>query len=139
MLEHAEIAIAAAPLIADAQAVAKQDRRTQDILRVIEQVEKFWQKDRLPENIRILAMTIIDLLQACSIETDQLRSILDGEKRRCGLLPTELSPYAFTVQALAHTDALDFKKNLWSIKNYVLSFTLQWICRLGYSIRTIAS
>ncbi|MGB8681990.1 MAG: hypothetical protein WCD12_03810 [Candidatus Binatus sp.] len=110
MLEHAEVAIAEANRLSDARAVAKKDDRTDNILRIIEQVENFWPEDRLPDNVKRLAETIFDLLRAGDLSANDLADILEAEKRRIGLLPTDLSPYAFVVQAMAHTDTINFQE-----------------------------
>ena len=109
MLEHAEVAIAEANRLSDARAVAKKDDRTDNILRIIQQVESFWPEDRLPDNVKRLAETIFELLRACDLSANDLADILEAEKRRIGLLPTDLSPYAFVVQAMAHSDRIDFQ------------------------------
>jgi len=109
MLEHAEVAIAEASRLSDARAVAKKDDRTDNILRIIQQVESFWSKDRLPDNVKRLAETVFDLLRTCDLSANDLAAILEAEKRRIGLLPTDLSPYAFVVQAMAHSDTVDFQ------------------------------
>ena len=110
MLEHAEVAIAEANRLSEARAVAKKDDRTDNILRIIHQVENFWPEDRLPDNVKRLAETIFDLLRACDLSANDLADILEAEKRRIGLLPTDLSPYAFVVQAMAHADRIDFQE-----------------------------
>jgi ppGpp synthetase/RelA/SpoT-type nucleotidyltranferase len=109
MLEHAEVAIAEANRISDARAVAKKDDRTDNILRIIEQVESFWPEDRLPENVKRLAETIFELLRACDLSAYDLDPLLKAEKRRVGLVPTDLSPYSFVVQAMAQSHNIDFR------------------------------
>jgi ppGpp synthetase/RelA/SpoT-type nucleotidyltranferase len=109
MLEHAEVAIAEADRLSGAGAVAKNDDRTNNILRIIEQVNAFWPEDRLPKDIKRLAEIVLDLLRCCDTGTHQLTPILEGEKRRIGILPSGLSPYAFFIQSLANTNAVDFQ------------------------------
>lgn len=110
MLEHAEIAIAEANKLADAPAVAKKDVRTAGILKLIDDVERIWTEQRLPKDLKRLAETILRLLQTCDLQAADFAPLIDAEKRRIGLLPADLSPYAFTVQALAHSKVLDFEK-----------------------------
>jgi hypothetical protein len=109
MLEHAEIAIAEADRLSAAQSIAKKDQRTSNILQIIEQVLAFWPQDRLPANIKRLAETINDLLRSSGLPIDQLSIVLNDEQSRIGQIPIGLSPYAFTVQALAHTSLIDFR------------------------------
>lgn len=109
MLEHAEIAIAEAERLANSSGVSKKDRRTDEILKVIEQIGQFWAADALPANRKRLAESILDLLTASKLEADQLRDIIEVERRRIGLLPRDLSPYSFTLQALLHSTPADFE------------------------------
>ena len=109
MLEHAEIAIAEAERLAISPSVAMNDPRTSSILKIISQIEQFWPKDALPEDLKRLAENILGVLQAGDVKDDQLLSFLEAEKRRIGLLPRDMSPYAFAVQALAQSTVIDFK------------------------------
>lgn len=109
MLEHAEIAIAEAERLAISPSVAMNDPKTSSILKIISQIEQFWPKDALPEDLKRLAENILGVLQAGDVKDDQLLSFLEAEKRRIGLLPRDMSPYAFSVQALAQSTVIDFK------------------------------
>lgn len=110
MLEHAEVAIAEANRLSDSRSVAKKDRKTENILRIIEQIARIWPDDRLPHDVKRLAETIWNLIRACDLSTDQFTGIIEAEKRRVGLLPVDLSPYAFFVQALAQSNDFDFQE-----------------------------
>lgn len=112
MLEHAEIAIAEANRLADTPAVAKKDERTTEILKVIAQIRDVWSADRLPSDVKRLAETIQQIFQRCRFDVDQLSPILNAEKVRIGMLPKNLSPYAFVVQALANSGLVDFQAAL---------------------------
>lgn len=112
MLEHAEVAIAEANRLADTPAVAKKDRKTSGILELINHLNSIWSKDRLPSDIKRLAQSIFDILKICEFGTDKFVSLIDDEKRRLGLLPAHLSPYALTVQALANSREVDLEKKL---------------------------
>lgn len=109
MLEHAEIAIAEAERLADSSGVAKKNPRTDETLKVIEQIGQFWPSDALPWNRKRLAESILDLLVTSQLEAAQLREIIEAEKHRVGLLPRDLSPYSFTLQALLHSTSADFQ------------------------------
>ncbi|MCJ2097484.1 hypothetical protein [Methylobacterium sp. E-046] len=112
MLEHAELAISEASTLSRSSAVAKQDSRTADILKIIEQVERFWAADALPADRKRLAENIRAALSIAKIKAEDLFALLEGEQRRFGLVPRELSPYAFVVQALANTPSVDLEKKL---------------------------
>ena len=110
MLEHAEIAITEADRLAKAPAVAKQDKRMRGLLRLIEHMRSIWPSESLPADTKRLAETVFDLLYSCDLNVDAFPKIVEAERRRLGILPTDLSPYAFTVQALAQSSAIDFKQ-----------------------------
>jgi ppGpp synthetase/RelA/SpoT-type nucleotidyltranferase len=112
MLEHAEIAIAEANRLADAPAVAKKDERTAEILKLIEQIRALWSPDRLPKDIKRLAETTQHIFKSCKLDVKNLAAMLDAEKQRLGMLPNDISPYAFIVQALAHSGEFDFRAAL---------------------------
>ncbi|MFB2553853.1 hypothetical protein [Ensifer soli] len=116
MLEHAEIAIAEANRLADAPAVAKKDEVTTETLKLIEQIRAQWSPDRLPRDIKRLAETTQKMFKALRLDVDQLTPILAAEKRRVGLLPNDISPYAFIVQALSHSSIFDFQSALQKAK-----------------------
>ncbi len=117
MLEHAEIAIAEAERLADSPAISKKDRDTASTLEIIQVLHAFWNADRLPRDIKRLAESIRGVLNVCDVRPNQLLTVLNSEKARIGVLPTNLSPYAFLVQALAHSEGMDFQARLASGKN----------------------
>jgi hypothetical protein len=45
-----------------------------------------------------------------NLDAPQLKDILDAEKLRVGMLPRDLSPYSFALQALLHSTIADFQK-----------------------------
>jgi len=117
MLEHAEIAIAEAERLADSPAISKSDCDTNSTLQIIHTLRNFWTADRLPRDIKRLAESIRGILKTCSIPTDQLEPILNAEKSRIGVLPANLSPYAFLVQALAHNGEVDLQSKITNNRN----------------------
>ena len=117
MLEHAEIAIAGAERLADSPSISKKNRDTAKTLTIIQVIREFWPDERLPRDIKRLAESMRGVLQTCGIEANQLKTFLETEKKRIGLLPINLSPYAFMVQALANSSALDFKAKIVSANN----------------------
>ena len=110
MLEHAEVAITEANRLADAAGVSKQDRQTISVLQLIEKLRNTWGDERLPEDVKRLAEALLALFRAAGMEIDRFNDIIDAEKRRIGLLPQDLSPYAFTLQAVANFDIENFRQ-----------------------------
>lgn len=117
MLEHAEIAIAEAERLANSPAIAKKDQETESALEIIHVIHGFWTPEHLPRDIKRLAESIIRIMKMCDLKSSDLRLVLDEEKNRFGVLPTNLSPYAFLVQALANKSDLDFRKKFTSNRN----------------------
>lgn len=110
MLEHAEIAIAEANRLADTPAVSRKDEKTAATLRILEDIKNIWSAERLPNDVKRLAVIILELFKICDLPSDSLLKLIEAEKRRFGLLPADLSPYAFVVQALANSKEVDFEK-----------------------------
>ena len=110
MLEHAEVAIAEANNLANAPAVAKRNDRTIAIRTLIDQIQQIWSADQLPADTKRLAESIYNVLWAASIDVGQYQDVIKREKTRVGTLSKNLSPYAFTVQAVAHDPNVDFRK-----------------------------
>lgn len=112
MLEHAEIAIAEAVRLADAPAVAKIDKKTGHILKIMDIIGKTWNADSLPIDRKRLSDNVLQLLILCDASPEDLTKIIDTERRRIGLLPAHLSPYAFILQALIQNPVIDFKSKI---------------------------
>lgn len=109
MLEHAEIAIAEAERLAETPIIGKVDAKTKDILDVLQQIEGFWDPELLPLDKKRLAENILRLLAVAKLEAKNLGAILTGERARLGIVPVDLSPYAFLVQALLQDVGLNFE------------------------------
>ena len=110
MLEHAEVAIAEADRLADAAGVSKRDQQTTSVLQLIEQIRSIWNNERLPEDVKRLAEALLAIFRAADVELDRFSDIINAERGRVGLLPQDLSPYAFTLQAIANFDMERFRQ-----------------------------
>lgn len=105
MLEHAEVSIQEAQRLASCSILAKQDRPTEQIRAGIELLKQHWGASELPENVRLLAHNLINLLNALEIDLDRLRVVLDdGKKAHSGAHPSNLSPYGIIVQYLFRSE-----------------------------------
>ena len=109
MLEHAEIAIAEAALMASSPSVSKNNYKSTNILKIIPQLENFW-PNRLPGDRKRLAENILNVLNSASIQPNQLSTFIEEEQKRIGSISLDLSPYAFVVQALAQSKDINFEK-----------------------------
>ena len=112
MLEHAEVSVSEAMTLARGASVAKEDQQTKDVLETIGHVRQVWAEDQLPRDVRRLASSVLWLVRLCGIGVEEFRSVVEGERDRVGGVPRELSPYAFTVQALAQSNWVDFRAAL---------------------------
>ena len=109
MLEHAEVAIAEATGLSASPSVAKVDDRTASTISVLTQVSAYWPTDQLPEDVKRLSESVLELLQCCDRKPADLTAILDKEVARLGTLPNDLSPYSFALQALVNDPDSDFQ------------------------------
>jgi len=101
MLEHAEISIQEAELLAASTSLAKEDEITATIKRAIALVKGQWTDDQLPKDVRRLAVNITVLLDGLRIDLRRLEVILnEGKVQRSGAHPVNLSPFATVVQYL---------------------------------------
>lgn len=112
MLEHAEISVAEASQLARSSGVDKEDQRTRDILGVISYLREVWPADQLPRDIRRLATNILAVLRGCGVRVEKLPGIVADEAQRVGSVPKDMSPYAFTIQALAHSRSAGLQRAL---------------------------
>ena len=110
MLEHAEVAISEATLLATAIGVAKEDRKTSTTSTLIDKLRNTWSEERLPGDIRRLAEVVNELFVAADIGIECFEEVIAAEKGRIGQLPLDLSPYSFTVQALANFNKFEFER-----------------------------
>ena len=101
MLEHAEVSIYEAEQLAQSQALAKTNRTTKKLQRIIALLRALWNEQDLPKDVRRLAENIQALMTAVKIEAPQLRAILEKQQQQGkGPLTRNLSPYGVVVQSL---------------------------------------
>ena len=112
MLEHAEVAIAEANILAETSSIAKSDKKTVAKTELLSYIQNTWNTERLPGNLRRLADSILEVLQLCGLSVDDFPGLISNEQCRIGTLPIDLSPYSFTVQALANSSKVNLKKVL---------------------------
>ena len=112
MLEHTDLVIEEANKLEKAFSIAKRDDCTANIENLIGQINRIWHRKQLPSDVRRLAKTIYEVLSIAGFTANDFSKIIDAEKLRRGKLLGNLSPYAFTVQALSHLSCIDFKDKL---------------------------
>ncbi len=101
MLEHAELSIQEANMLAESSVLAKEDLRTKRIKAGIDLLKSQWSQDELPHDVRRLAENIITLLTLLNLDISHLENIIrDDKARRGGYQMANLSPYGTVVQYL---------------------------------------
>lgn len=117
MLEHAEVSISEAELLSSSTTISKNDKRTNNMAEVIHHIECFWAEDAWPNDRKRLAENILSLIEMVGVNPNNLVRILEAEKLRYGVIPLNLSPYAFTLQALAQSQDIAFEEKFNSHEN----------------------
>ena len=112
MLEHAEVAISEAQELAHADALSKQDRRTNELSLLLDKIREIWPREALPNDLKRLAENILSILQLCGLQAKDFLQVIQKERDRVGILPVNLSPYAFSVQALAWREDIQLHERL---------------------------
>ena len=112
MLEHAEVAISEAKELAHSDTLAKQDRRTKELSLLLEETRDIWPQVALPTDVKRLAENMLSVLQLCGLAAKDLPRVIQVERDRVGILPMDLSPYAFLVQALAWNEEMHLHEQL---------------------------
>jgi len=120
MLEHAELAISEAPSLATAKGFDKKDTYTSEITELIVVIQKIWEEDFLPSDMKRLSENISNILRVVGVTPTKLDDILHKEIVRNGILPSDLSPYAFIVQALANNREVDLISKLKTRRKFCL-------------------
>ena len=110
MLEHAEVAIDKAGSLSEGSSVAKSDRRTIIVRELMGEIKRVWTDDRLPTDLKRLAENILNILRIAGPGEVRFQEVIASEQKRLGVLPYDLSPYALTLQALAHFQGIDFQR-----------------------------
>ena len=123
MLEHAELAIAEASVLAGSGVIALEDKGSKELKSAIEVVRAHWTESELPRDVVRLATNMLDLLRSLGLPADVLENILSNG-RVAGSHPANLSPYGALVQYLVNQQGqkvVDFaKKDARSRRNKVL-------------------
>lgn len=101
MLEHAEVSILEVERIAESVALNKSNKETEDLLRIITVIRRFWEEDSRPKNMVSLARNIFSLLKSIGLSIDDLANILEKETEAGrGARILDLSPYCTIIQSL---------------------------------------
>lgn len=100
MLEHAEVTINEAAVLSLSPALAQTTDRVDELANMLKLLRNTWPDNFLPLNINRLAQSVCDLLRGGKVRHDELEACLQRLKTD-ETLPTNLSPFAVIVKALA--------------------------------------
>jgi ppGpp synthetase/RelA/SpoT-type nucleotidyltranferase len=113
MLEHAELSIQEAELLAESSALAKTDNNTRVLQDYMVLLTSEWNVPDLPTDIRRLAENVKGLMELMKLRVNQLKTALDAERGRGrGPLTQNLSPYGIVLQTLMTEFPAEFKNAL---------------------------
>ena len=112
MLEHAELSIQEADMLSKTAFIEKEDGETLRVKEVIKLLQDVWPEELLPlKDMRRLAQNINNIIETIKITTSRLCNILNEEKNKFnGIIPINITPYAFVIQTLLHHEEEKMKK-----------------------------
>jgi ppGpp synthetase/RelA/SpoT-type nucleotidyltranferase len=101
MLENAELSIGEAKRLTDCEMLKRTDRGHSDLKETIQNIRARWEGDQLPEDLRRLALNVIELTRALKIPIADVWQILDGATASGkGTQTANLSPFGSILAAL---------------------------------------
>jgi ppGpp synthetase/RelA/SpoT-type nucleotidyltranferase len=101
MLEHAEVSIQAATILASTENLKKTNETSSRISGLINLLLELWPEPALPNDKKRLAENIDQLLKNINLDQEELRQILDKETSNGkGVNTLNLSPYGTIVQSI---------------------------------------
>lgn len=107
MLEHAEVSIIEAEKLSGSPCIAKEDKETEKLRFMIENIICLWPKEKLPADVVRLSEISCNFLSLLKIEhEDFLRALMQASANGNGVNVENLSPYGVVVQT-----ACDFFPN----------------------------
>ncbi|WP_316824720.1 hypothetical protein [Pedobacter miscanthi] len=113
MLEQAELAISGAEHLSLLPELAKEDKKTLELKKVLGFLTKNFQREQLPTDLLRLSQITSDLLKNFKISIEELESLLvDENARGRGVNTLDLSPYAIMVSTIKNGDIIKFKNAL---------------------------
>ncbi len=101
MLEHAELSILEADKLSRSNSLNKKDSQSKNISKIIKFLEESWDNSMLPDNKKLLAENINNLIRNLSIDLSILKKVIEEETKLArGCKTLNLSPYGIIVQSL---------------------------------------
>jgi len=99
MLEHAELTIEQAALLASSSSLGREDKETEELRSIISFILDQWPSDQLPNDLRRLSQNIRDLLKLVNVNGPRWKQLIQAEAL-LGPLPLDENPYQTTVRLL---------------------------------------
>lgn len=105
MLEHSEISILEAEILAKSEHLNKTTKNIMNLLKIIELLKNKWTDSDLPKDTVRLARNIMSIMEYIDINLDRLNEILNEEtKIDRGIKTLNLSPYGIIIQSLLNQE-----------------------------------
>lgn len=111
-IEYAEISIQQADSISRGPALQITDQRTADLASLIQLLQSNWNRSDLPENLRGLASTLLNIIYDVNISVSALSKIIEKAKTNASFPPLNVSPYSAILEILLHSEAGKIKTAL---------------------------
>ena len=100
-LENAEVVLCEIDTLARSKVLARIDKYTQRVNRITELLERHWETNSLPEDVKGLSSNVERLIRAMNVSIERLSKILETEKGiGLGTLPQNLSPFGIITSSL---------------------------------------
>lgn len=117
MLDNIELTINESETLAKSEHIKKEHPEYKDLNKIIKFFKEYWQKERLPKDIRRLALNIKELMLHLDIKIEELKEIITTENTEGrGTNTLSLSIYQVIVQSLINQRPDKMKKFLKSPK-----------------------
>jgi ppGpp synthetase/RelA/SpoT-type nucleotidyltranferase len=101
MLEHAEVSINEADQLSKSSSIKKINFETKQIKKIINVLKEMWPTVALPQNLKLLAINLKNILNELGLSPKNLKEILEKDtEENLGVKALNLSPFGIVVQAL---------------------------------------
>ena len=100
-LENAEMVLCEINTLARSKVLARMDKYTQRVNSITQLLERHWEANNLPEDVKGLSSNVERLIRAMNVSIQRLNDILETEKGiGLGTLPQNLSPFGVITKSL---------------------------------------
>lgn len=110
VLESAETAISSSKELAKGPTIAKEDRATEKLKKIISFIKQTWKTEQLPADITRMAKTLLSFTEATNLSVREIEGCLKAETGAGrGTKIQNLPPYLVIIQSLLTSNNVKFK------------------------------